>query len=410
MKIYGEITKIEDRGDGTIRVSGVASSGAVDEADETVLPAAMKAALPAYMRFGALREMHGLSAAGATLSAEVGDDGLTRIETHVVDPMAVRKVKLGVYKGFSIGGRVLERDPADRKVITKLKLNEISLVDRPCNPEATIDMWKADRAEAAASTTVPTNAAVIAKAIELAAAAGKRGRYADFVVKARQMLVEATSAAEVEASPRLAASESEAGAVRKAGARNSKADLALIQAAHDHLAALGARCGGCADDEDDEDDDAAGWDDETDDGLGPEADQGDDDGDDVASSGLKTAAAGLAGSRRIEALQRTVERLEKRLEDLAREPAPPKTFAGLARAVSKAEDASPGGSGGLSAGELKKYLDGLPEEERGRLQREAISRMIQRYTIGMKYWSATPSRWLSSSAEQRMSDSTALRM
>jgi len=140
MRIYGEITKVEAQDDGTIRVFGTASTGAVDDADETVSPAAMKAALPAYMRFGALREMHGLTAAGATLSAEVGEDGATRIAAHVVDPVAVKKVQLGVYKGFSIGGRVLSRDPADRTVITKLKLNEISLVDRPCNPEAVIDM------------------------------------------------------------------------------------------------------------------------------------------------------------------------------------------------------------------------------------------------------------------------------
>ena len=146
MRIYGEITKVEAQDDGTIRVFGTASTGAVDDADETVSPDAMKAALPAYMRFGALREMHGLTAAGATLSAEVGEDGATRIAAHVVDPVAVKKVQLGVYKGFSIGGRVLSRDPADRKVITRLKLNEISLVDRPCNPEAVIDMWKADQA------------------------------------------------------------------------------------------------------------------------------------------------------------------------------------------------------------------------------------------------------------------------
>jgi hypothetical protein len=82
------------------------------------------------MRFGALREMHGLSAAGATLSAEVGEDGATRIEALVVDPVAVRKVQHGVYKGFSIGGRVLARDAADRKVITKLRLNEIKHVLR----------------------------------------------------------------------------------------------------------------------------------------------------------------------------------------------------------------------------------------------------------------------------------------
>jgi hypothetical protein len=102
--MFGEITKVEAYDDGTIRIVGVASTGAVDDADETVLPDAMKAALPAYMRFGALREMHGMTAAGATLSAQVDEEGVTRIEAHVVDPLAVKKVQLGVYKGFSIGG------------------------------------------------------------------------------------------------------------------------------------------------------------------------------------------------------------------------------------------------------------------------------------------------------------------
>jgi hypothetical protein len=102
MKLYGQITKVEPQDDGAIKVTGVASTGAIDDADERVLPEAMKAALPAYMRFGALREMHGLSAAGATLSAEVGEDGATRIEALVVDPVAVRKVQLGVYSPSSM--------------------------------------------------------------------------------------------------------------------------------------------------------------------------------------------------------------------------------------------------------------------------------------------------------------------
>jgi hypothetical protein len=33
MRIYGEITKVEALDDGTIRVVGIASSGAVDDAD-----------------------------------------------------------------------------------------------------------------------------------------------------------------------------------------------------------------------------------------------------------------------------------------------------------------------------------------------------------------------------------------
>jgi hypothetical protein len=48
--------------------------------------------------------------------------------------------------GFSIGGRVTQRDPANRKIITGLELSEISLVDRPANPEAVIDLYKRQNA------------------------------------------------------------------------------------------------------------------------------------------------------------------------------------------------------------------------------------------------------------------------
>jgi len=54
MKLHGEITKVEPQQDGAIKVTGVASTGAIDDAHERVLPEAMKAALPAYMCFGAL--------------------------------------------------------------------------------------------------------------------------------------------------------------------------------------------------------------------------------------------------------------------------------------------------------------------------------------------------------------------
>jgi hypothetical protein len=143
MLLYTDITKLEPLPDGSIRVHGVASTGARDMAGEIVRPEAMKAALPAYLAFGAIREMHEPRAAGAALSAEVGPDGATRISAHIVDPTAVKKVKAGVYKGLSIGGKVLARDPMDDSIITAIRLDEISLVDRPCNPEAVIDLWKA---------------------------------------------------------------------------------------------------------------------------------------------------------------------------------------------------------------------------------------------------------------------------
>lgn len=143
MRLYGAIQKVEPQDDGTVRVHGIATSEAVDDQGEIVRADAMRVAIPDYMRFPALREMHQLSAAGTTLEAEVCEDGSTRIVAHVVDPVAVAKVKNQVYRGFSIGGRVTQREPGNPKAISSLVLSEISLVDRPANPEAVFDCWKA---------------------------------------------------------------------------------------------------------------------------------------------------------------------------------------------------------------------------------------------------------------------------
>jgi hypothetical protein len=180
---FGAITKIEDQADGTIKVWGVASSEAVDHAGEKITADAMKAALPDYSRFPALREMHEPLAAGKVLEADVDGAGVTQICAHVVDPLAITKVKTGVYAGFSIGGKVLKRDPTDRSVITGLRLVEISLVDSPCNPDAVISMWKADMTE-----YTPSGDEVVAKAKTLAEEAGSK-RYKDFLFKARETLI-----------------------------------------------------------------------------------------------------------------------------------------------------------------------------------------------------------------------------
>lgn len=142
--IYCEIAKFEKQEDGTLIVSGFASTGEKDSDGEVITPDAMKAALPDYMKFGAVREMHQASAAGTALEAQVNDAGQTEFTAHVVDPVAVLKVETNVYKGFSIGGKVTERDPDNKKVIKGLNLVEVSLVDRPANPGAVFTMYKAE--------------------------------------------------------------------------------------------------------------------------------------------------------------------------------------------------------------------------------------------------------------------------
>lgn len=144
-KLYAEIAKMEAQDDGTVKVWGYASSEAVDSDGEVIAAEAMKAAIPDYMKFGAVREMHGSNAAGTAIEINVEDDGRTFFGAHIVDPVAVTKVKTGVYKGFSIGGSVTSRDELNKSQITGLKLTEISLVDRPANPDAVFTCFKADK-------------------------------------------------------------------------------------------------------------------------------------------------------------------------------------------------------------------------------------------------------------------------
>lgn len=149
MRIFGEFQKVEKKDDGTLIVAGIASSEDMDSDGEIVMAEAMREALPEYMKFGAVREMHQPIAAGTALHAEVSDDGKTYFEALIVDPLACKKVETGVYKGFSIGGKVPPdgRDLENKKIIRRVNLNEISLVDRPANPAAVFTLVKFDSSE-----------------------------------------------------------------------------------------------------------------------------------------------------------------------------------------------------------------------------------------------------------------------
>jgi HK97 family phage prohead protease len=126
-------------------VYGYASTEAKDSQGEIVKKEALEAALPAYMRFANIREMHRPSAVGVAKEATVDGRGLW-LKAKIVDDEAWRKVKEGVYKGFSIGGAVTRRDDGDPRIVTGVELNEISLVDRPANPETVLSLWKSDGA------------------------------------------------------------------------------------------------------------------------------------------------------------------------------------------------------------------------------------------------------------------------
>jgi hypothetical protein len=138
MRFYWPIAKVDAE---QRMVWGYASTEAEDDQGETVTRDALAAALDDYMQFANIREMHQPSAVGIATQAAIDDKGLY-LGAKIIDAEAWQKVVAGVYKGFSIGGRVTARDPADRRLITSLRLTEISVVDRPANPEAVFDCWK----------------------------------------------------------------------------------------------------------------------------------------------------------------------------------------------------------------------------------------------------------------------------
>lgn len=121
-------------------VYGYATKPNLDSHGEIVSLEAIKAALPEYMRFPTIREMHEAKAVGVTKDAKIDADGLW-IGAKIVDSEAWNKVKEGVYRAFSIGG-IIKRMTAN--VIDDLELTEISLVDRPANPQAVISVFKSD--------------------------------------------------------------------------------------------------------------------------------------------------------------------------------------------------------------------------------------------------------------------------
>lgn len=135
LNFYG---KIEKRDDQQRMVYGYVSTEAKDSDGEIVTKAAIQGAWSDYMEFANVREMHQPSAVGLVKEYRFDDKG-TWVGAYIADDAAWKKVTVGVYKGFSIGGK---KTAVEGKKITGLKLSEISLVDRPANPGARIEIFK----------------------------------------------------------------------------------------------------------------------------------------------------------------------------------------------------------------------------------------------------------------------------
>ena len=115
LSFYAPISKTDDE---QRMVYGYASTEALDSQGEVVKKDAMTAALDDYMKFANVREMHQASAVGKTKQASIDKKGMY-IAAKVVDDNAWKKVKEGVYNGFSIGGRV---DGGSSSMLHKMRI------------------------------------------------------------------------------------------------------------------------------------------------------------------------------------------------------------------------------------------------------------------------------------------------
>ena len=148
--VYASIVKMDENADGTLTVYGKATDDSLD-IDQQICDATwLDKAMPEwFMTGGNIREQHSNIAAGVAEEYQKKSDG-HYITALVVDPVSVKKVKTRVLKGFSIGiksPRVVKDNKAVNGRIIDGQIVEVSLVDRPANPNAKLVLAKSVESE-----------------------------------------------------------------------------------------------------------------------------------------------------------------------------------------------------------------------------------------------------------------------
>jgi hypothetical protein len=142
---YFSIEKADRNSDGTMTVYGKATDDSLDIDQQICDGDWLKRAMPAWFKSGGnIREQHSQIAAGVAKEYEAKADG-HYIGVLVVDPVSVKKVDAGVLKGFSVGiknPRVVRDSKAANGRIIDGQIVEISLVDRPANPNCQLVLAK----------------------------------------------------------------------------------------------------------------------------------------------------------------------------------------------------------------------------------------------------------------------------
>jgi hypothetical protein len=146
------ITKVDTTPEGHRLVTGTVSTERVDLDGQIADYEWAKKEAQGWFEIGNVREQHSRSAAGKALDLQLDDANKTiSVTAKIIDPIAIAKVDEKVYTGFSFGAknvpgnpvRVIKDAQAPGGRIVGGKWIEISLADRPANPDAVITLVKA---------------------------------------------------------------------------------------------------------------------------------------------------------------------------------------------------------------------------------------------------------------------------
>lgn len=203
------ITKSEKNEDGTLMVYGKATDDSLDIDQQICDPVWLDTAMPNWFKTGGnIREQHSSIAAGVAKEYEKKADG-HYINVLVVDPVSVKKVDSGVLKGFSIGiksPRVVRDTKAVNGRIIDGQIVEVSLVDRPANPNCQLilaksvngesGVWKVEELIEKSDEVTPETTEVVAEVVAEEVAAVEE-------VAVEEVSVEETPIAEIKDEEKL---------------------------------------------------------------------------------------------------------------------------------------------------------------------------------------------------------------
>lgn len=143
------ITKFDKTDEGTLIVTGVATDSSLDRSYQIADPDWLNKAMPQWFRDGGnIREQHdGKRAAGVAFEYVKNDSGQHVITTEIVDPITIKKIEKKVLTGFSFGATncriTTDKSALGGRIIDGV-INEVSVVDRPCNANSVFTIAKSD--------------------------------------------------------------------------------------------------------------------------------------------------------------------------------------------------------------------------------------------------------------------------